>query len=399
MPGPPAEPAAEPIGRAGRSAHILVVDDEAMIRKVLRRILTSRGHQVTVAENGAHAREALQAGACDLILSDINMPRMDGLGLLRLVRERDPDLPVILITADPSADSAIGALELRATGYLRKPVDPQTVAREVDKALTLRELARARQQAHELVSSERHDREEAEQLAAAFGRALESLYMVYQPIVRWPAREVFGYEALVRTAEPTIPHPGALFDAAERLSKLRDLGRAIRAQCTVPVSQLPPRASVFVNLDSADLLDDELFDTNAPLSSVAERVVLEITERAHLAGVRDVVERIARLRGHGFRVAIDDIGGGYSGLNSFAMLKPDLVTLDMALVRDVDRDPVRQRVTRMLIHLCLDLGISVVGEGVETAAERDTLAAFGCPLFQGYLFARPNAPFGEPIYG
>jgi EAL domain-containing protein (putative c-di-GMP-specific phosphodiesterase class I) len=134
------------------------------------------------------------------------------------------------------------------------------------------------------------------------------------------------------------------------------------------------------------------------LAMAASRIVLEITERAHLDSVPDVETRINRLRAMGFRIAIDDIGAGYSGLNSFTMLRPDLVKLDMALVRDIDKDPVKRRLAGLLLQLCNDLGIAVVGEGVETPAERQTLLDLGCDLLQGYLFGRPAAPFVVPVF-
>jgi EAL domain-containing protein (putative c-di-GMP-specific phosphodiesterase class I) len=111
-----------------------------------------------------------------------------------------------------------------------------------------------------------------------------------------------------------------------------------------------------------------------------------------------VRERIARLREMGFRIAIDDIGAGYSGLNSFAMVQPDIVKLDITLVRGVDNDPVKRKLVRLLGDLCRDLGILVVAEGVETPDERDTLVELGCDLLQGYLFARPGAPFPDPMF-
>jgi EAL domain-containing protein (putative c-di-GMP-specific phosphodiesterase class I) len=131
---------------------------------------------------------------------------------------------------------------------------------------------------------------------------------------------------------------------------------------------------------------------------MAGRIVLEITERAQLEGVKDAGTRIERLRGLGFRIAVDDIGAGYSGLNSFALLKPDIVKLDMTLVRDIDRDPVKRRLASAVVNLCRDLNIATVGEGVETARERDTLLEIGCDLLQGYLFGRPGAPFVTPSF-
>jgi EAL domain-containing protein (putative c-di-GMP-specific phosphodiesterase class I) len=150
---------------------------------------------------------------------------------------------------------------------------------------------------------------------------------------------------------------------------------------------------VFVNVHGHDLIDDHLYSATAPLSLIAKRVVLEITERASLDGTPDLMSRISRLRKLGFRIAIDDLGAGYSGLTSFAQLQPEIVKIDMSLVRNVDREPTKERLVRSLAELGRDMNIVVVCEGVETAEERDTLLALGCDIFQGYFFARPAKPF------
>jgi EAL domain-containing protein (putative c-di-GMP-specific phosphodiesterase class I) len=79
-------------------------------------------------------------------------------------------------------------------------------------------------------------------------------------------------------------------------------------------------------------------------------------------------------------------------------MRPDIVKLDITLVRDVDSDAMKKKLVSTLLGLCNELGISVIGEGVETVAERDALLALGCDLFQGYLFARPGAPFVAPTF-
>jgi EAL domain-containing protein (putative c-di-GMP-specific phosphodiesterase class I) len=95
----------------------------------------------------------------------------------------------------------------------------------------------------------------------------------------------------------------------------------------------------------------------------------------------------------GFRIAIDDLGAGYAGLTSFATLEPEFVKLDMSLVRDVDRNPTKEKLIRSMTSLCKDLGMMVVAEGVETLAEREVLERLGCDLLQGYLLAKPGKPF------
>jgi len=230
-------------------------------------------------------------------------------------------------------------------------------------------------------------------LERAFRRAMDGLYMVFQPIVSWTEREIVAYEALVRTCEPELARPDLLFSAAERLDMIIPMGRRIRRGVAQLVSTAPERVALFVNVHGGELADPELYDPASPLSRVAHRVVLEITERWSLDRFHDIGERIRALRDLGFRIAVDDLGAGYAGLTSFARLRPEVVKLDMSLVRGVNEDPTRQHLIRSLNGACRDLGIRVVAEGVETKEERDTLVALGSNLLQGYLFSKPARAF------
>jgi EAL domain-containing protein (putative c-di-GMP-specific phosphodiesterase class I) len=101
------------------------------------------------------------------------------------------------------------------------------------------------------------------------------------------------------------------------------------------------------------------------------------------------VQLLNRYRGQGVRLAIDDFGAGYSGLNLLADFQPDLIKLDMHLVRDIDRAGPRQAIARAVLQVCDDLGIEVIAEGVETVGEYHWLRRVGVRLFQGYLLGRP----------
>lgn len=231
-----------------------------------------------------------------------------------------------------------------------------------------------------------------------FTRCLNTLTMFFQPIVHASTRARFGYEALMRSTDRALPHPGAILDAAERLERVPMLGRTIRAQTAKIISEAPAsRGFVFVNLHLLDLMDKQLASTFAPLSKVANRVVLEITERTSLQGQEDVRYRVAELRELGFKIAIDDLGGGHARMGTFSPFDTDFVKLDMSLVRDIDRQPMKQRLVRSIIELCGEHGTQVIGEGVETQPEADALAHLGCDLLQGYLIAKPALPFCDPL--
>jgi EAL domain-containing protein (putative c-di-GMP-specific phosphodiesterase class I) len=219
------------------------------------------------------------------------------------------------------------------------------------------------------------------------------MWIAFQPIIDGPHHRLFGYEALMRTREPSLPHPGAVLAAAERLDLVHTLGRRVRELAAKSFAAARSDALLFVNLHPSDLLDIELFESKAPLGLYAERVVLEITERSTIDDIKDIQARVSLLRGRGFRIAIDDLGAGYAGLSSFAALQPEIVKLDMSLVRDAHQSEVRRRLIASMTSPCKEMKMLVVAEGIENAAERDCVVECGCELLQGYFFAKPGPPF------
>jgi EAL domain-containing protein (putative c-di-GMP-specific phosphodiesterase class I)/ActR/RegA family two-component response regulator len=368
---------------------VLVVEDDEIQRQALVRLLWSEGYSVEAVTNGEDAVRAFDAGDFDLVVSDIDMPGRGGIDLLRVIRLSDPDVPVILLTGGPTLDTAILAIEHRATRYLIKPIDHRAFRNAARASMHASRLVQARRSLSE-VAPDGGESVDRGSLALRFDEALAQAFMVYQPIVRWSARSVFAHEALVRSHEASLANPNELFDAGERLGRVEDIGRVVRSLSARPLLDAPGE-TLFVNLHTKDLADESLFDPCTPLGTAASRVVLEITERARLEVVGDVPGRIRRLRELGYRIALDDLGAGYASLTSFAALEPDLVKLDMSLVRGIHRSTTKRKLVGSMIRVCLDLGIAVVGEGVECADERDTLLELGCDLLQGFLFARPTA--------
>ncbi|MEO6572597.1 MAG: EAL domain-containing response regulator, partial [Polyangiaceae bacterium] len=374
-------------------------DDDAAVARGIGRVLTAAGYEVTIVVDGATAVEALTHDSYSVILSDIHMPGLSGVELLSVVRAYDLDVPVVLMTGDPKVETAMKAVELGALNYLLKPMSPVDLRDAVDRAAKLHKLACIKREAlHHLGVAEK-DAGELATLKASFDRAMATLWVAFQPIVLNRERKVFGYEALLRSAEPLLPHPGAVLDAAERLNRLPELGQRIRALSAAAFENAPADALLFVNLHSRDLLDPMLYKDSEPLSKIAKRVVLEVTERASLDEVKDTQARIALLRYMGYRIAVDDLGAGYAGLTSFAKLEPEFVKLDMSLIRDVHESPTKQKLVRSLAALCKEMGLLVVAEGIEVEAEREFLDRLGCNLMQGYLFAKPNRPFPGVSWG
>jgi EAL domain-containing protein (putative c-di-GMP-specific phosphodiesterase class I) len=362
---------------------------------MMHRVLAKAGLNVESVERASEALEILKRGRrFEAIVTDLMMPEMDGMQLLKFVRQLDLDVPMIIVTGNPTLESAILAMEHGGFRYLPKPVENQRLVDVVREAATQHRIAVLKRKALEICEAGGWLLQDLDQLEERFERALEGLWIAYQPIVLWPAQQVYGYEALVRSFDPDLPRPGILFDAAERLGRIQDLGQRIRDAVAQTSSAAPPGAVVFTNLHALDLTNDRLYSTEAALSGIADRVVLEITERASLHRIDDLKGKMRALRDLGFRIAVDDLGAGYSGLSSFSRLDPDVVKLDMSLIRDIDGSASKASLVKSMIAVCSqDLGIRVVCEGVETVGERDTLARVGADLQQGYLFAKPEGVF------
>lgn len=366
-----------PLPAPACSGSILVVDDDDLSLRVCVGVLKRAGFEVEGLRDPTCVVERLRAGRFDAVLSDVRMPHIDGVQLLKAIRAMDREIPVLLMTGQPTVEAAIQALEHRALRMLQKPL-------EVDALVeATREAVRSRASAAPSA------------LHRTLDRSLASLHMAYQPIIGAHAARPMAWEALVR-CKAGAANALELITTAERTGRLVELGRAIRDLVARDSSQLPDDALLFVNVHPRDLTDPHLAAPDAPLSKVAHRVVLEITERSGLEEVAELSERLAALRALGFRLAVDDLGAGYAGLSTLASIGPEFVKLDGSLVRDLPASPRSQLVVSSMLGLAQRLGSQVIAECIETALERDALVTLGIDLMQGYYFARPGPPFPAP---
>ena len=376
-------------GRKARSIQVLLVDNDSIARSALRRKLEYRGYGVSACDSAAEALELLAAGRYDALVSEVRMPGMSGLKLLRAVRERDPHLPVILVTGNPDLGSANEATENGASQYLIRPVESERMHEAIERAVAEGRSARAEGQNEEAHERSDHRGTERAGIVATLERAFGSLAVAYQPISNAADGSLFAYEALMRSEEPALPHPSSLLKVAESVDRLPDLGEAMRRLVAQDIATTE-QSIFFVNLHPEDLGDDALYEAGAPLTRFAARVVFEITERTSLENVGNLRERIARLRALGFRIAlVDDLAATYGGLTSFKQLDPEFVKLDMELVRGIEHNEIKREAVRSMIERCHAKGRRVIAEGVERPEEKHALAELGCDLLQGYLLGRP----------
>jgi EAL domain-containing protein (putative c-di-GMP-specific phosphodiesterase class I) len=218
--------------------------------------------------------------------------------------------------------------------------------------------------------------------------------MAFQPIVDVRARRVFAYEALVRGAEGQPA--GAVLGQVDEANRYR-----FDQDCRVRAIELASR--LFAEDDAAllsiNFMPNAVYEPRACIKLTLataervgfppERIIFEFTENEKLD--TDHVANIVRTyRAIGFKTAIDDFGAGHAGLGLLTKLQPDIVKLDMELVRGIDHDPVKRIVVKHTLAMLRDLDITPLCEGIETEGEAAVLAELGVDLLQGYFFAKPG---------
>lgn len=219
--------------------------------------------------------------------------------------------------------------------------------------------------------------------------ASSDVEVVFQPVVRLADQQQVAYEALARF--PRLGQgPGEVFADAWRLNIGVEVEMAAIRAALNHVTSLPADASLSVNAAPATLVSDAFYRAITTADVDPSRLIVEVTEHAAVEDYPDLRSAVDRLAALGVRLAIDDVGAGFAGLNQIVHLSPDIIKIDAQLVRDVDQSVVKRAVVSALVALARETDIVVIAEGIETEAELDTLARLDVELGQGYHLSRPH---------
>lgn len=213
----------------------------------------------------------------------------------------------------------------------------------------------------------------------------------FQPIVSLSKKLVFGHEALVRgpAGESAWSVLSQLndenrytFDQACRVNSIKIAAQlGIKEYLSInflPNAVYQPKACIQTTFAAAR-------ECNFPIS----QIIFEVTEGEEVHDCPHLINIFSEYRTFGFKTAIDDFGAGYAGLSLLAGYQPDIVKVDMELVRNIECSASKRAIVKGIVTICKDLNIRVLAEGIETIAERDCLRKLGIDLMQGYLFCKP----------
>lgn len=211
--------------------------------------------------------------------------------------------------------------------------------------------------------------------------------MLYQPVVDIERRQIIGYEALARFDAEPERSPDQWFDEAHAVKlghrlEVLAIGKAIKR-----LARIPDHAYLALNVSPQTILSGALDEVlrDAPL----DRLLLEVTEHSQIPDYGEISAALFALRARGLRIAVDDAGSGYASFRHILKLKPEVIKLDQSIIRHIDDDPGARALAAAIVTFARETGSIVVGEGVETDDELETLAVLGVHTVQGYLLGRP----------
>ena len=378
---------------------VMLADDEDAVLEAMSGLVSTDPFidLVGTARDAAEAIDLAERHGPDVAVLDVRMPGGGGAKAAREIHRRSPDTSIVALSASSDPRTVVSMIRAGAVGYVGKdqPADDflRAIHRSVDGRASIA-VDRLGEVAERLAEHHARHAEVAVQRArvsrawieeAIHGHALD---MVFQPIVDLVDGRIRGLEALARFKSRPRRAPEAWFTEASNQGLLTELELATVTRALAHIDQIPEDVYLSVNVSPQTLCAPRLLQTLRAVP--ARRVVLELTERSAVVDYEEAAARLADLRALGSRLAVDDVGSGFSGLGQVVALLPDLLKLDRTLVSGVHADEAKSALIARLSSFADEFGIEVVAEGIETRPELEVLRALGVRNGQGFLLGRPG---------
>ena len=386
---------------------LMLADDEAPVLAAMSE-LVSMDPFIDLIGTARDAGEAIDLAVMhepDVALLDVRMPGGGGSRAAREIRRRSPETRIVALSASTDPRSVVSMVRAGAVGYVGKDRSADEVLRAIHRSVYGRasiSVDRLGEVAERLAEHQARDADRAPKRAEVSLERIqeairgEVLDTAFQPIVDLVNGRVCGLEALARFLTRPRRSPETWFAEASTHGLLIPLELAAAGHALGQLELVPEGVYVSVNVSPQTLCAPGLVEILQDVP--ARRVVLELTERSPIVDYEEAVECVSNLRVLGTRLAVDDVGRGFSGLGRVVELAPDLLKIDRSLVSGVDSDTAKSALIARLASYGDEIGMEVVAEGIETDGELQTLRALGVRNGQGFLLGRPG-PIPPTIEG
>lgn len=376
------------------SISVLIVDDDNFQRKLLCKMLSAVGIvDIYQAATAAEALEIVVAlpESIQVIISDLDMPDLDGMAFLRLLSEHQINAHVLILSS--KQDSILRSVKLMSEEYglnvLGAMPKPATLS-------ALREVFAGYLRPRKAMTSGAVALVSAEEISEGLEHGQFEPF--FQPKVELISKRVCGVEALARWRHPEkgILGPALFIDVAERNGIIDQLTWVMLEKSLAQLREWSTAGlniTLSVNFSQVSIADTRLF--NRVIEAISrygippEKLILEITETVVMTDMAHSLETLSRLRMKGFGLSIDDFGTGHSSLQQLSRVPYSELKIDQAFVTGAFDQPHLCAVAEYSVAMAKKLGLKSVGEGIETLGDWNTLQQLGCDIGQGYYIAKP----------
>ena len=366
---------------------ILIVDDEKSITQMLAMLLETRGYQVNIAYSGREAIEIANQNNLDLILLDLILPDLEGFEVCRRLKEEKSthNIPIIILSAKYLYEDKVEGLYLGADDYLTKPFDHEELFARIEAVMR-----------RGFFGNLEGGKEGSEQIILELRKIIDEELIVpfYQPIYLLDSMKVFGLEVLSRPRTQTVlSNPEFLFKAALQFGLYPDLEMLSWRKAVSPLASQLQNHKLFLNCNPYLVEGPKFLKVKSIFEECSispNNVILEITERSAIADFKAFYECLLHYKECGFKIAVDDVGGGYASLEAIVETRPDVVKIDRHIVNNLKNDLFKRSIVKFIVNFCKENKIFAVAEGIENKEDLQVLMELGVDAGQGYYLFRPT---------
>jgi len=374
------------IQKTNGKKNILLVDDEKSLTQMLSMLLETRGYSVQVANSAEEALLKITPHV-DLIILDLILPDIHGFEVCRRLREKTETqhIPIIMLSAQSLYEDRVQGLYMGADDFLPKPCEHEEL------------FARMEVLMRRCNGNNGGKTNNSEGVVSELRKILDEALIVpnFQPIYAFNPTRLYGLEVLTRPqSEGLLANPEHFFNAAIQYGLYTDIEIMSWSLALAKLRHVVTKdLKVFLNCSPYFIESSQFARVRALVdknSIPAEDVVLEITERSAITNYKLFFDHLYCYREYGFRIAIDDVGGGYASLQSIVETKPNIIKIDRQFIHAMQSDSFKRSIVKFVVGFCKENNIMTVAEGIEDQKDLDAVRDLGVDAGQGYYLYRPT---------